>query len=362
MASHRPLPMKIAEITAEWLTAALRTQAPGVTVRGVEVVDVINGTSTKVRLRLDLDEAAQRAGIPAIVILKGGFEPHSRAMEFIHQKEVCGYRDILPAFGLPSPASYFADFSEEQHQGIVIMEDLVARGVTFCDPLKPQSYERISRRLTVLARFHARTWGTTDFLPGGRWQDINPMLVSLRPYFERYLAPETWKRCIASPQGAAASVRFLDREWAIGALDRLTSLSCQLPHSIVHGDTHLGNLYIDKDGSPGFYDAIPSRAPGILEVSYHMTSALDTADQARWEGPLVRDYLAELGRNGVETPSFDEAMRQYGAFLAFGILTFIINETLFQASATNTAYVARFNTAMLRNNTAGLLDALTLQR
>jgi hypothetical protein len=358
MASHRPLPMTIEEITPEWLTSALRTRAPAATARGFEVVDVINGTSTKIRLRLDLDGAARQAGIPATVILKGGFEPHSRAMEFIHEKEVRGYRDILPVFGLPSPACYFADFSEDQHQGIVIMEDLVARGVTFCDALKPQSYEQVSRRLTVLARFHAQTWGTTDFLPGGRWQEINPMLDSLRPYFDRYLEPETWKRCIAQPQGAAASVRFLDREWAVSAFDRITHLARQLPHSIVNGDTHLGNLYIDKDGAPGFYDAIPSRAPGILEVTYHMTSALDTADQPRWEGALLRDYLAELDRNGVEAPSFDEAMKQYGAFLAFGVLTFIINETLFQASATNTAYVARFNAAMLRNDTAGLLEAI----
>ena len=63
-ASYFPLPITVEEITSDWLTAALRTRAPGVTVLGFEVVNVINTTSTKVRLRLDRDERAVDAGIP----------------------------------------------------------------------------------------------------------------------------------------------------------------------------------------------------------------------------------------------------------------------------------------------------------
>jgi hypothetical protein len=53
----RPLPLRIEQIDADWMTRALRKRAPGVTCSGVEVVDVNHGTCTKIRLRLTLDDA-----------------------------------------------------------------------------------------------------------------------------------------------------------------------------------------------------------------------------------------------------------------------------------------------------------------
>src|SRR5262249_13817085 len=156
------------EIDCDWLTAALRTRAPDVTVNDFSIVDINRGTCTKIRLRLDMDEAGRRAGIPKTVILKGGFESHSRVMHAMHEKEVRGYREVLSALGLRCPAYYFADYEAERLQGIVIMEDLVARGVRFCHPLEPQTHEQVAARLTALARFHAKTWGSPGFASGGQ--------------------------------------------------------------------------------------------------------------------------------------------------------------------------------------------------
>jgi hypothetical protein len=354
----RPLPVTIEEIDADWLTAALRTYAPEATVRGVRIVDMMRSTCTKIRLHLDLNEAGRLAGIPETVILKGGFEPHSRHMHYMHEKEARGYRDILPVLDLPAPSCWFADYDADRRQGIVIMEDLVARGVTFCSALKPQTHEQVARRLERLAQFHARTWDSPDFAAGGRWDWVDDIPANQRIYFDQYLTKEVWPRFIDSARGAAASVRFHDLEWMIGALDKISLLSRGLPHCLIHGDTHLGNLYIDPDGTPGFYDPIPGRAPGMLEVSYHVAGALDTADRARWEGALVRHYLDELVRQGVDAPSFDEAMHQYGAFLAYGYCVFIINEPIFQPEAINTAYTARFSAAMIAHDTMRLLSAV----
>src|SRR5262249_29423705 len=109
----RPLPLELDAIDRDWLTAALRTRAPGVTVDAVSVVDINRGTCTKVRLRLQMDAAGRRAGIPETVILKGGFEPHSRKMWYMHESEVRAYRDLIPELGPPSPACYFADYDDQ---------------------------------------------------------------------------------------------------------------------------------------------------------------------------------------------------------------------------------------------------------
>src|SRR5215469_14615660 len=116
-----PLPMAVDEIDRDWLTAALRTRAPDVTVSGFDIVDVNRGTSTKVRIRLDLDEGGTPAGIPPTVILKGGFEPHSFSLGFMHEQEARFYRDLQPELGLHAPACYFADFDSGTGQGVVIM-------------------------------------------------------------------------------------------------------------------------------------------------------------------------------------------------------------------------------------------------
>jgi hypothetical protein len=305
-----------------------------------------------------MDDAGRRAGIPQTVILKGGFESHSRDMDYMHENEVRGYRDFLPVLKLNTPACYFADFDAERRQGIVIMDDLVARGVHFCNPLVPQTHDEVARRLTVLAGFHARSWDSPDIKPGGRWGTVRASLPVFRPYMEQYFVPETWQRFVKSSRGAAASTRFHDSGWMADALDRMIILAERLPHCIVHGDTHLGNLYVDPEGEPGFFDHQPHRAPAMVEVAYHVACALDTADRARWEGALVRHYLDALGRNGIESPGFDEAMGQYGAFLAFGYCIFLINDPFFQPEAVNTAYTARFSAAMLDLGTVDLLKAI----
>lgn len=354
------LPTEIEGITAEWLEAALSGYAPGVRVRGFEMVDFINTTCTKIRLKLDLEGNPPDAPIPETVILKGGFEPHSRKMAVMHMNEALSYSTLMPQLGLRVPTPYFAGWDENAQQGIVIMEDLVARGVTFCSPLVPHSFEHTEKRLRALARFHAQTWDSPEIRPGGRWDWVDDMPAHWNLYFGEYLKEDIWNHYITSPRGAAASTLFHDRHWMQDSLDRMALLAKSLPYCANHGDTHIGNQYVDVDGEPGFFDCIACAAPGMIEVSYHMGCALDLATRRKYEGALIQSYLDELNRNGVSAPSFDEAMRQYACFLAFGYAIFIINEAVFQTEANNTAYTARFSQAMLDHDTKGKLAAIDL--
>ena len=355
---HRPLPTDLGHITRDWLTAALRTRVPEAAVRDFEVVNVIHATTTKVRLKVELNEAAKRAGIPDLLILKGGFEPHSRLLCQMHEREVRGYRDVIPVLTLPSPTCHFADYDVERQQGIIIMDDLVARGVTFCHALQPQTHEQVARRLTALARFHAQTWASPELAPGGRWGDLVDFFDVMRDFFDRNSAPDTWRRFVNSPRGAATSVRFHGREWMIECWNRMTDFAHRLPHCVLHGDIHLGNLYEEPDGTPGFFDTLASRGPGMLEVSYHISGSLDVADRRGSEGALVQHYLDELQRCGAAAPSFADAMHQYGVFLIYGHFIWMTTEPHMQTESVNTANAARVSAAMLDHDTIGLLTSL----
>lgn len=357
-ANYFPLPLTIEEITAEWLTAALQQRMPGVAVLDAQIVDIIRSTTTKIRLKLTLNEQGRAAGIPELVILKGGFEAHSQELHRMHLREVRGYRDVLSEIPLPSPACYFADYDEERRQGIIIMDDLVARGVTFCHALQPQSHEQIARRLTELARFHAASWDSPELRPGGKWHDLPDFFDAMRGFFDRYSAPQQWQKYLSMPRGVAGSVRFQDRDWLIEGWNRMTKFAQQLPHCVLHGDIHLGNLYIESDGTPGFFDTLASRGPGMLEVSYHISAAIDSAQRRRSEGALVQHYLDELQRAGAAAPGFDEAMQQYGIFLLYGHFIWMTTDPYMQTETVNTANEARVSAAMVDHDCAGLLAAL----
>ncbi|MDR2857126.1 MAG: hypothetical protein LBV50_04680 [Novosphingobium sp.] len=351
-----PLPVTLDGLTPEWLQSALRRRYPGVTLHGAKLLDVNHGTCTKVRFALDLDDAGRAAGIPERVILKGGFEPHSRVMADMHRQEVHAYADVLPHTPLRFPDCHFAGFDEEMGQGIVIMDDLVARGVTFLHPQHPQEPEAVARRLTMLARHHAMTWESPDIRPGGRFAWVRN--VADATYFDSILKPDIWKSYVDSARGAAASVCFHDLDWMIRSMGKINHLCRTLPVMMIHGDTHLGNLYIDTDSEPGFFDSLPHLAPAMYEISYHVTCALDVPIRRRHERALVAHYREELIRNGVDAPSLDTFMHEFGLFLANGYAIFLVNASEFQPEAINTAYTARFSSAMLDHDTIGLLEAV----
>ncbi|MCJ2177779.1 ecdysteroid 22-kinase family protein [Novosphingobium album (ex Hu et al. 2023)] len=356
-----PLPVQVEGITANWITTALRTRTPGVTIRACEVVDTVFSTCSKIRLRLDRDEAAVAAGIPELVIVKGGFEEHGRRYHQMHEREVRGYRDVYPHVPLPHPACFFAEYDEQEKQGIIIMEDLVAKGVEFCHATRPQTHEQVARRLGYLARFHAATWASPELEPGGRWADLPGFFPVMQHFFDEKSSPENWARFMAAPRGVATSRYFQNRDWLVDSWERMMAYAAGLPHCVLHGDIHLGNLYIEQDGTPGFLDTLASRGPGMLEVAYHISGSLDVADRPKWEGALVRHYLDELERAGAPAPDFDEAMKQYAVFLLYGYFIWITTESHYQAEAVNTVNAMRSTMAMLDHDTAGRIGQISVQ-
>lgn len=353
-----PLPIRVEDVTAQWLTAALRTRAPGVTITSCEVIDAVFTTCTKIRLRLDRDDAALAAGIPERVIVKGGFEDHGRRYHHMHEREVRGYRDVYPHVPLPHPACYFADYDPDQKQGIIVMEDLVAKGVEFCHATRPQTHEQVRRRLDHLARFHAATWASPELEPQGRFGELVEFFEVMQGFFDEKSTPKNWARFMAAPRGVATSRLFQDRDWLVCAWQRMADHARTLPRCVLHGDMHLGNLYIEPDGTPGFLDTLASRGPGMLEVSYHIAGSLDVADRPRWEGALVRHYLDALERHGAPAPSFDEAMEQYAIFQLYGYFIWVTTESHYQTEAVNTVNAMRSTMAMIDHDTAGRIARL----
>ena len=352
---YLPLPLTIDAVTPDWLTRALRQRRPALTVETAQVVDVILGTSTKIRIRLSASgEGARQLG--ETIIVKGGFEAHSPLMAGMYANEARFYADIQPLMPMPSPVCHFAASDPSSHQAIVIMEDLRQPGVEFCDALQPHSFDQIARRMDTMAAFHAATWQSARFAPGGAWADIASRFDGWGlEYMRRYLEPEMWNHHLALPRCAAVSTRWHDCAWMERALAQIGAIQREQPHCLIHGDTHLGNLYIMADGTPGYFDAQVARTAWHHEVAYHITCAADLANRANWERDLLAIYCDALARHGGVRLNAEAAWLNYRQSLVWGLFIFMINEVRFQTEAVNTAYAARFSQAALDHDLSRLL-------
>jgi aminoglycoside phosphotransferase (APT) family kinase protein len=101
------------------------------------------------------------------------------------------------------------------------------------------------------------------------------------------------------------------------------------PWSVIHGDAHVGNMYLSSDGRPSLVDwQLVQRGPWYLDVGYHLASTLTVQDRRRTERDLVRRYLDRLTANGVAAPderSAWNALRRgfvHGFFL-WGITVYV---------------------------------------
>jgi Ecdysteroid kinase-like family len=348
------LPVMIEEISREWLSAALADRFAGTAVAACTVLDVIPGTSTKIRVGLKYNAAGQRHGLPPTLIVKGGFEAHSAVMQPMYLNEMRFYRDVQPRIDIHSPRCFFAA-TDPGHQSIIILEDLRARGVTFCHPLQPQSCDQVARRLEAMARYHAQSWNSAEFRAGGAFDWIGGRHEGWSTvYQDRYLEPAVWQHYVESPRGAAVSCILHDRNWMAAALRYLGEYHRQWPVCLLHGDSHLGNLYVEPDGTPGFFDAQVARGPWQLEVTYHLVGALDIRDRRRYERELLAHYLESLRRHGIDAPAFEPAWEAHRREIAYGLFIFFVNETRFQTEAVNTAYTARFGAAALDHDTVAV--------
>ena len=354
--SDMTLPLTAEAVTAAWLEAALQFRHPGVRLASLQVDDVMLGTSTKIRVRPHY-APGHDAGLPATLIVKGGFEAHSPSMKEMYTNEIRAYRDVLPFVAMNAPLCYYAGSDPGSHQSIVVMEDLRPKGTTFLHAQRPQHPAQVARRLEAMARYHAQTWNSPAFAPGQRWDFIGGRHEGWSVvYQDRYLAPEMWQHFMNSPRGAAVSTRLHDGEWMRGALRALGRYHQQFPVCLIHGDTHLGNLYEEADGTPGFFDMQVARAPWFTEVTYHLVAALDLNERPLSEEALLLHYLDALRREGIDAPGFAEAWEAYRREIAYGLFIFLINETRFQTEAVNTAYSARFGAAALQHGTIELLS------
>jgi hypothetical protein len=355
-----PLPRAFADVTAPWLTMALGPLHAGAKVVAARVDPHMGHKPNKARVHLTWN----REGLPATVIVKGtlnGTTSRGAIIDFSNMAELVSYRDIVPHLDINAPRLLYQHWEAEPSESVIMLfEDMAARRPTyFPNGFATLSYGQAARILKAMARFQAQTWNSPNFAAGGIWgpgtgAGENARLIR-DLYFDVLPDSEHWTTSVVSPRGAAMPRLLRDPARMKAGWLRLVDLLDGYGTVIVHGDEHLGNLGIEADGTPIFYDFLARGEPWPLGLVRFLIPTLDILDRRAWERSLLAGYLDDLRAFGAPAPGFEEAWLGYRAAAICTLMIWLNNSSTWQPEATNTANAARAAAAVLDHDSFGLL-------
>lgn len=299
-------------LSPEWLTAALTPAYPDLDIRSVTVLEEVSRVSSNIRFGVTLGVPV--AGFPESLCLKGYFTENGKLYRPAGAMEAFFYRDLATSVPPRTLRCLYAEVDHRTSNSIVITEDVVPLGATFLDGLSPYTPDQVAESLCQLADLHAYGWGRSDLhaLPG------------LAPRLDTYLVFRGLKEItfnFEGPIGAGVPREVADGERLVKAYRSLgEQIHLDTPWTIVHGDPHVGNIYIDGQHRPCLLDwQLTQRAPSYLDVGYHIVSALTVEERRSNERDLFGVYRDRLLSQGIDPPEWAVSWSAYRRGVLHGL-------------------------------------------
>jgi hypothetical protein len=349
------LPTSFDELTTDVLTNMLQRKAPGVVVQSMSVSYLTEGTGTRARLTLEYNEAGVEAGLPKTVWLKTWFnalrEWHVGAGSILG--EIVFYR-FAPQLPIRAADCYFAGV-DRNGQGLVLMEDLKAKNVTFLGAETALDRDQTRDGLDQLARLHAAYWDMPRPSEDAVWPAL-PDTGLLGQLMLTQVFP-AMSEMMSQPHLQGRLPADLTGERLGQALTNYLHRVSEAPYCLLHFDPHLGNTAMCENGEIFFVDWQFFRAGSWFhDVSYFLSSAVTTENRRKWEKGLLEYYLERLQAYGASAPSFDAAWEDYAAGQIYGVLAWVGTQLEMQTLDTIYIFLDRHLNAVAD---LGTLDLLT---
>ena len=301
-----PIPTHVSELTAEWFSQVLNTD-----VHGVEVLDAHSGTTGRARVRL-----SGPSEVPDTLFVK--LQPfHQDQRDLLRQvglgvAEARMYANIGGELPVRVPRVWHSAYQSDEGAFVMVLEDLVASGCRFPATSDDDILRVADSTVEELAKLHAAYRGRE--LPwlrtaeGMRRKPDDPKLAARRSMFIK-LALDQFGDEMPSVFRRLAEL-YIESSYEI------ITLFNDGEHTLIHGDSHIGNLFVDN-GRTGFYDwAVASRGPGMRDFAYFMCNSVPTEMRRTEQDALLSRYLTTLASHGA-TLDAATAGQQYRLFSVY---------------------------------------------
>ena len=316
------VPCDLAAVTAEWMSHVLCAGTPGAEVVSLAAGDGSSGTSERARYALTYNPAGRDAGLPDTVFAKSTPGVLTRMANGLSQTSVAEarfYREIRPILDVEAPKGYHSAACTKTYRSVHLLEDLAAsRGAEFCSPTTRIDRDLAEEAIRQMASFHAPLFRDERLQGQFPWLKTYPDWWSwnLRHINIRDTAAKGFEKAEDVVPPALFTSRHRLWEGFIASVDAHN----QLPHTLLHGDVHLGNWYITADRRMGLCDwQCVSRGHWSRDLAYAMGAILTVEDRRAWEDDLIRLYIEQFARRGGEAISLEECWCHYRLQL-FGAL------------------------------------------
>jgi aminoglycoside phosphotransferase (APT) family kinase protein len=306
--SRDDVPISGRHVTTDWLTDVLCRDTAGARVVTFDNPGGSSGTSERVALRVEYNEAGEKAGLPTQLFTKATSSFQQRMIlggADVLEGEAIFYTELRQKSTVEAPHGYWGKVDPLTWRSIVVMEDIAAtRDATFMEPTTGFTREQIGDLVDGLARMH-----------GALWDD--PAIKRLKTPVDYLRLTSQFldirRRCEVGMERARAVIpaRLLgqaDRLYE-GTVRAMRKATDEMEHTLLHGDAHAGQTYMTGSGGMGLADwQCVQRGGWAFDFAYLVNSSLEPENRRAWQAGLIEDYLDALRAHGGPTISYDDAL------------------------------------------------------
>lgn len=306
-------PIDPSEFTPEWMTETLAVHHPGVRVDSVEVLNERSSTNHHVRLGLSYHE---RAGAPDTLFAKmAPLDPAHRVAigsTGMGVREARFYAELAPSLDMRIPISSFAA-SDDDGGFLLLLEDLSASNCLISDGTWGISADLAASALTDLAGLHVR------FEDADRLAAVRPWVTATKAGSSEFTVNMLRQvvdqhRDVLSPAYLGVAEMYITDPTPVVALWEAG------PQTLIHGDTHIGNLFIDRN-RVGFLDwGLLAVMPPMRDVSYFLTMSMLADERRAHQEDLLRHYLDVRRSLGGTEITYDQAWHAHRVQTGYTVL------------------------------------------
>ena len=265
------IPETLAELlTPEWLNPVLSSRFPGVEVTAVTPGPIVERVSTNARFKI---EGTIPEGLPPALCAKGYF---SEAGQGAARRRACPRSASTATSRIPSVCARSTacgpTSTPRPSHGVVITEDAVEAGATFCSALDPCTVERVADQLGQFAKSSMRTRGSN------RRSSPPTRRLATRSgvHPERAWAEGDQRKLRRAPTASTCPTARATRRRSSTRTSSCRRSAPGAGWTIAHGDAHVGNTFVDGEGRGCLVDwQVIQFAPWWIDVGYHIASALE---------------------------------------------------------------------------------------
>lgn len=314
------VPVDVSDLTAAWFTEVLSAHASGLEVGRVDVVDAHSGTTGRVAVSLTYRDGDAR--VPERLFVKlAPFDERQRA--FIRRvgigaAEARLYARLGNELPLRIPRVWHADVDDAGNY-VCVLEDVVASGCRLPRPRDADIADVACSTVEELAGLHGAYWESDRFTSELTWvptragfgaaqRDAQPKATQAAGSFV-VRALELFGAHMPDVFRAVGTI-YVDNTAAV--LDWWD----EGERTLIHGDPHMGNMFVDGSRA-GFFDwAMFSRSPGMRDIAYFCCNSIPTDTRRAIERDLLATYRDRLAQDGVvlDPAAVEEQYRLFSVY------------------------------------------------